>query len=185
LVEQTLSPDADARELHRVITASVRELLETARLGPKICPGTLRPRLDTLDAAVLDALEVSVLRPEILARGVTRALARHAEVRAAQPNRPAQLERELAGVRAEIARFVAAIGAGVDLAEIRGALEAAKARAGVLEAESVNGGGSCGGPRSGPGRSCGSSCRTGCGSTGPRRDTGSRVKSLSPAFSLG
>lgn len=103
--------------------------------GPNICPGTLRPRLDSLDAAVLDALEASVLRPEILARVVERAVVRHAEARAAQPNRPAQLERELAGVRAEIGRFVAAIGAGVDLTEIRGALEAAKGRAGTLEAE--------------------------------------------------
>jgi hypothetical protein len=84
---------------------------------------------------VLDALEVSVLRPEILARVVERALVRHAENRAAQPNPPAQLERELAAARAEIGRFVAAIGAGVDVAEIRGALEAAKARAGTLEAE--------------------------------------------------
>jgi hypothetical protein len=84
---------------------------------------------------VLDALEVSVLRPEILARVVERALVRHAEHRAAQPNRPAQLERELAAARAEIGRFVAAIGAGVDVAEIRGALEAAKVRAGTLEAE--------------------------------------------------
>jgi hypothetical protein len=30
--EGAMSPDLDARELHRVITASVRELLETARL---------------------------------------------------------------------------------------------------------------------------------------------------------
>ena len=33
-----MSPDADARELHRVITASVRELLETARLEAQAGP---------------------------------------------------------------------------------------------------------------------------------------------------
>src|SRR5215510_5971382 len=37
--------------------------------------------------------------------------------------------------RAEITRFVAAIGTGIDLAEIRGVLEWAKVRAGRLEAE--------------------------------------------------
>ena len=33
-----MSPDLDARELHRVITASVRELLETARLEAQAGP---------------------------------------------------------------------------------------------------------------------------------------------------
>jgi hypothetical protein len=173
--------------------------------GPKICPGTLRPRLDTLDAAVLDALEVSVLRPEILARVVERALVRHAENRVAQPNRPAQLERELAAARVEIGRFVAAIGRawtwprsggrwrprrrepGPSRPSWRGWLPARRGRWTGRRSRPgwVTGGGSCGGPRSGPGRSCGSSCRTGCGLTGPLRVTGSRAKSQSPAFSLG
>ena len=33
-----MSPDLDVRELHRVITASVRELLETARLEAQAGP---------------------------------------------------------------------------------------------------------------------------------------------------
>ena len=33
-----MSPDLDTRELHRVITASVRELLETARLEAQAGP---------------------------------------------------------------------------------------------------------------------------------------------------
>ena len=33
-----MSPDLDARELHRVITASVRELLETAQLEAQAGP---------------------------------------------------------------------------------------------------------------------------------------------------
>jgi len=70
-----------------------------------------------------------------------------------------------------------------EVAEIQGALEGAKARAAVLEAElaglaplpqrdgwterrsrleSANGGRSCGGPRSEPGRFSASFCRTGC-----------------------
>jgi len=77
-----MSPDLDARELHRVSTASVRELLETARLEAQAGP---------VDEAQLERLNLPRCRAHCPKRG---AVDRGAARRAAPEYRP----RDVGGV---------------------------------------------------------------------------------------
>jgi recombinase-like zinc beta ribbon protein len=105
--------------------------------GSTVCDVPLRAPLEDLEQATLAEIEAKVLRPEILEAVVERARAHQAQQAARYPDRRAELERQLRGIRQEIDRYVAAIGAGVALDEIKAALTDRKARAERIEAELV------------------------------------------------
>jgi hypothetical protein len=88
------------------------------------CPGGgLRIDREALDTAVLDAAEAAVLSPDRLVELVDRIIARAARGPALGEGR-ATLERQLRETRARIDRYVRALGDGLGVEEVRGALTA-------------------------------------------------------------
>jgi DNA invertase Pin-like site-specific DNA recombinase len=78
--------------------------------GSSICSNNLMARMDVLDAEVLATFEQDVCRPAVVEEAIRLALEELAPAR--QDNQRAQLETELAAVRAECDRLAEAIGRG-------------------------------------------------------------------------
>jgi hypothetical protein len=100
------------------------------------CPGEgFRIRMEILDEAVIAALERQVFCPDRLATYVEEAARRREAEADESPARRTTLERQLRDARARVDRYVRAIGDGLDLAEIRVELQAAKLTVQTLEAQ--------------------------------------------------
>ena len=117
----------DARNTHR------REILFCTtrhQQGDAGCTNRMRVPVPWLEKAVLQAFEKALVG-QIVADQFTAALARH---QATQQD-PEPLTREAASIRAEIARYVEAVGKGGNIPEILATLEARKAALASLEAQ--------------------------------------------------
>lgn len=84
--------------------------------GAKVCANNLVARMDVVDAEVLATLTEDVCRPAVIEEAIRLALAELAPERVHR--RRADLETEIAGLRAECERLAAAIGQGGPLAAL-------------------------------------------------------------------
>ena len=80
--------------------------------GATVCSNDTRERMDRMDDAVLDAIEIQVLNPANVAFVVEHALADLARRRRDNPERPQELEAELKKVRREVGRFMELVADG-------------------------------------------------------------------------
>jgi site-specific DNA recombinase len=104
--------------------------------GPTACSNSYRPPHETLDNAVLTAIERQVLTPEVVKAAVKRAIEMLKARTTAKTDRPAHLRRALAQIDAERDRWMAAIRMGKGaLEELVPALEDCKLRGDALRAE--------------------------------------------------
>jgi len=99
------------------------------------CPGGgIRIAMSHLDTAVLDTIEAQLLSPDRLEAIIAHVAAR-AQADETVETRRGRCERQLREARAKVDRYVRAIGEGLDLAEIREQLMAAKAMVATLDTQ--------------------------------------------------
>lgn len=80
--------------------------------GPTVCPNNRKPRIESLDALVVDAIREQVLNPDAIRYVVEQAAKKVAEKRKARPDEPEKLHADVARLKKEIDRLVAAIATG-------------------------------------------------------------------------
>ena len=103
--------------------------------GRRICDNDLIAPLEAAEAAVRETFERHVLRPDVVTAVLREAMQQLQPAQNTQATRRAEIERQLAQVRTELARLTEAIIAGGDLPTLTQAMKDRERRRAQLERE--------------------------------------------------